>query len=166
MKNLFVVVVGMMAGMQMANATSPMHIDYAALDRMTIDANHTQLVGAIDADVRVNHSLQKITLRVTVPSKCPADHACVAVVPPPVVIELDIFRQFEDSCGSYHYEALSPRPVAPGSVVESLEVTDNTNNRCLTYVALPATEVRYETTAGYPGFPAGLSIFTGDQKLQ
>lgn len=161
MKNLVMFVLGSVMAATSAQATSPMRTSFAYLDQVYVSENHASLRGASHATILVNHSLQKVRLNVFVPINCPAGQACIAVVPAPVQVELPIARAYEDSCGSYHYEAATAQPI-PGGTMEHIDVIDNTSNRCLTYVALPATEVLYSTTAAHPGFQGGVSRFSGD----
>jgi hypothetical protein len=164
MKNLLVLILGSLILSGAANATSLQRTSFARLTPQVISDGHVSLQRAQYAEVLVKHFDQTVRLTVFVaPNSCPPGHACAAVMPAPRVIELPIQERYENACGSYVYNAELVNPPVGGEI-ERLTVVDNTGNRCPATIALPETEVSYETTAAYPGYQGPyFSTFTGER---
>lgn len=60
-------------------------------------------------------------------------------------ISLKITSEVTDSCGSLSY--IAERDLRPvDGAMERLVITDHTNNKCMTFIALPGTSISFETS--------------------
>ena len=101
-----------------------------------------------EGQIRVNDATSTVTLELIQPRpRCPKETPfCVlpAVMPMPITIELPIISRQADGCGSEIIEAeLDRRPV--DGLLERIVVVDNTLNRCMHLIPLPAVEAEYST---------------------
>lgn len=112
------------------------HID----KRLPFDAKQIHS-GEVRVDLRAN------TVRVTLyrKSNCPPNLICSAILPVPISVELPIEQQITDMCGAVVTRASA---VSEGrhKVSQTLEVRDNSQNRCPSPRQMHATEVVYETS--------------------
>lgn len=94
--------------------------------------------------IEVKQLKEEITLTFNVAPDCPAGMFCAAVLVPHV-ITLPLKSQTTDQCGNTTFIAKRDmRPV--DGALEQIAVTDHTDNKCPTFVALPATGITYETS--------------------
>ena len=121
--------------------------------------------GIEDGHVALNLDTNEAVVTLYVPFHCPEGLFCAQVMPEPVMIRLSIVSSgVSDECGTMTYYAVwDARPV--DGDMQSLIITDNTQNHCQTLVALSATEVEYVTiSAGFGGpVVSTRSIFLGSQ---
>lgn len=128
-----------------AQATSMVRTLSAQLGQMQLDNGHQYLARATHADIRLNFFEQTARLRVFIPQYCPPHRACPAVVPAPLELHAPIVSRYtEQNCKSVYYIA-EVRPFNPNAEIQRITVIDNTKNRCPHTIALPETEVQYET---------------------
>lgn len=108
--------------------------------RLPFDAKQIHS-GEVRVDLRAN------TVKVTLyrKSSCPPDLICTAILPMPISVELPIEERVTDMCGAVVTRASA---VTEGrhKVSETLEVRDNSQNRCPSPREMYATEVVYETS--------------------
>lgn len=153
MKTLFITLMTVLAAAQ-AEARTPITYLSAGLERFQIDPAHEERFGRVESGL-VEVDLVKKKIRVSLYPR--TNTRCM---PQPEVVELPIFDIKKDSCNIAHYEARTPE-LFPGGLAETIDVADNTKNRCPTFVALSPTSVSYTTSrAVNPPFHAS-SHFEG-----
>lgn len=152
-----------LAGLSALAETGADRILISQLTPKFIDiAVHAELQGGSSFRVLVNETRETVTLHYLRPYTCKEGHACPAVMLNETV-GVPLVDVFTNKCGSRFFEAMEDLRPADGNLTK-ITVIDNTDNRCPHFVALPETEVIYETTtSGFsPEGPiSGRSTFTG-----
>lgn len=116
----------------------------AYLDTFNIAPEHQFLANTAMAVVIINQSQQKIRASFQAQMPCPPNTSCIQALQEIASKEVPLDVVTSDHCGSKIYRGrVDQRPVDGALTV--LTVTDNTANHCPHMVALPATELVYET---------------------
>lgn len=127
-----------------AEARSPITFLTGHLERFQLAPAHEERFGRVESG-KVEVDLINKKIRVSLYPR--ANSRCM---PKPEVVELPLFNVTMDRCNIAHYSARTAETI-PGGAIETLDVADNTKNRCPTFVALSPTEVTYVTSqAVYP----------------
>ncbi|NQZ00559.1 MAG: hypothetical protein HRT45_07815 [Bdellovibrionales bacterium] len=77
---------------------------------------------------------------------CPPGLYCTLAMPAPIIIEFDNLQSEQDACGSFTFTAIIDDTAFDG-LVETLEIVDNTFNKCMHLDVLDQFEVTYATYA-------------------
>ncbi|MFT6070707.1 MAG: hypothetical protein ACJAT2_001330 [Bacteriovoracaceae bacterium] len=114
-------------------------------EAMNIDDNsYLKNMRIHGGSVQVKQLRREIVLTLNVAPDCQAGMVCPAVLTDHV-ITLPLVSQKYDECGNTTYIAKKDlRPV--DGAMELLSVTDHTDNKCPTFVALPETGVTFQTS--------------------
>lgn len=118
----------------------------AKLEKLNIDPRLTEARDADRGVVRIDMLDRSVQLVLTERLPCTSDGSlCLTVMPRQFQVSLPILSDTRDQCGSRVVVAgYDQRPVDGG--MSQLVVKDNNGNHCPHFVALPATEVVYETS--------------------
>ncbi len=148
MKLLLITLTTLMSANAIA-ADAPLY--KAHLTRFQIDAKlplaQTQIQ---DGDLFVDLKNNKVRVDLYGKGLCPATAICIVPGPSPIAtIELTITERTKDSCGVAIVRATT-KEMAPGGVVEKLEVRDYSRSTCPRVAIVDSTEVVYETSQALP----------------
>lgn len=130
-----------MSASAFARSMRPLNMS-ADLLRWTIDKDWSEAQNVYGGKIQVDVVSQKATLTLKSAFSCPAGRICRQSMPPELTIELPLVKRFTDSCGSHNYVASRDQRPAHGAFRE-LVITDNTGNRCPSFMARAATEISY-----------------------
>lgn len=143
MKNVLIAFV--LAFTAQANARSMIAAEAATLTRLHF-AQGSQLAGydIQGGEIALDYIKSEVTLTLFPSFRChaPEGAMCAQVMPAPVIVTLPLISREVDSCGSVHYLAKKDQRPVDG-INQEIEVINNSGNRCLTFVALPPTDVKF-----------------------
>lgn len=126
----------------------------AELTQLYVDPSLSAAQNAVSGVVR--HDLGENTLELILLRKniCRPGFYCAAVMDPNFEVKLSIVSEHTTDCGSRKIVAVEDRTPVDGQR-QSLVLMDHTGNHCRTRIALPSTQVTYDT--------AGHFRMTGEQ---
>lgn len=113
-----------------------------------------------EGKIVIDRAYERITLMLYPASNCPAGVMCIAVVPPPVVIDLPLIEVRQYRCGITKYIS-SREPVGHGGAIHELTVTDNSLARCG-----GSSDSAVQVELKVLGFIPELHVMTGPARLE
>lgn len=146
MKAVFTVLL-LMASFQV-QAGTPQRYTEVTLDVLSISESspisHYQVT---DGLLTIDHyqDSAKLMLFPAMPT-CPPGLYCTLAMPAPVIIEFDNLEVEEGACGEFIFTAVIDESPSDG-FIETLEIVDNTYNKCMHIHVLDQFEVTYTTFA-------------------
>ena len=113
---------------------------------MDIHPTHAQSKNIQSATIQVDADQEQgsITLFLQPKANICQSEFCPAVMPMPLAIKLPMVGIEQDSCGSIHYTAAFER-LGPGIAPTQILVSDNSLNRCPTFMELAPTDIVYSS---------------------
>lgn len=147
MKQVFIAVAMLVSVIAQADLGS--RIYSSRLTNFNLDKKLQGQFGNLKIDggnITLDYGRKEATLTLYRRMYCPPGRVCAMVMPAPIIFKLPITSQQTDGCGSKIVTATDATPLLPylPEHVGTLTVTDNTKNRCPTFVALEPTEVLLE----------------------
>ncbi len=147
MKNLIILMALLSSFTVAARSIHPLTYVLTAelTEAMSIDDNsYLKNMRIHGGSVQVKQLRREIVLTIQYAPECPAGLVCTLALANHE-ITLPLVGQKYDSCGNTTYIAKRDlRPV--DGALELLSVTDHTDNKCPTFVALPETGVTFQTS--------------------
>ena len=116
----------------------------ADLETIRLHSNHDQGYNTHGGEVVISMAKSEVSLTVYQSIDCPPDMACIALAPAPMRITLPLVSVDTTTCGDVVYRAVKNNMPADGAL-ETLTVTDHTQNQCPHLMMLPATAISYST---------------------
>jgi len=133
-----------------AFATSPIGVRQADLNEYRFDEAYSLKKENIKRGiVQLDLVNNQVTVTLERAMTCPPRMHCMRMVMAPVVFTAALLDTKIGACNERIYTALTDKTRGDGARV-SIEVIDNSKMTCMTFVAVPATEVKVQTLTPRP----------------
>ncbi len=144
MKNLFLIIGTLCTLSGVAKAEFFPRAKLSELTSINTDKNFYPGEKFNSGSIQLNLAMKTVTLTLIREFHCPKGNYCAQVMPAPVFITLPVKSVSFDSCGSKLITAIEDaRPV--DGIYQSLEISDNSSNKCETLMPLAPVTAVYET---------------------
>jgi hypothetical protein len=111
--------------------------------------------------IAIDLQAREVTLTLEQGPTCPPGRFCSMIAVAPRVIKLALGSVQQDNCGTVDYKAMQDLRTVDGDL-ETIEVRDNTRNRCESMVARNATDIVLTIVPARASFnEEEVSTFTG-----